>query len=115
MDFAPYQDAPENSRDGASFPPEEHPPPMASNTQNKNSRLPSPGDFENNVGVNPASCAGFGNGLGSDERNYDVFSTSLPMRVDVEAMIAYLLLPPAGCAVLLMFEHKSDYVRYVLQ
>jgi uncharacterized membrane protein len=34
------------------------------------------------------------------------------MRVDHEAMLAYLGLPPAGGVFLLMFEHKSDYVRF---
>ncbi len=34
------------------------------------------------------------------------------MRVDYEAMLAYLLLPPAGGVLLLIFEHKSDYVRF---
>lgn len=29
-----------------------------------------------------------------------------------EACLAYLLLPPAGGVVLLLFEHKSDYVRF---
>ncbi|KAI5310082.1 hypothetical protein KEM55_001801 [Ascosphaera atra] len=40
------------------------------------------------------------------------FETSLPMRVDYEAMMAYLLVPPAGGLFLLIFEHKSDYVRF---
>ena len=34
------------------------------------------------------------------------------MRLDHEAMLAYLLLPPAGGVFLLIFEHKSDYVRF---
>jgi hypothetical protein len=43
-----------------------------------------------------------------------MFVTSLPLRLDYEACLAYLLLPPAGGALLLIAEHKSDYVRYVL-
>lgn len=39
------------------------------------------------------------------------FETSLPLRLDYEAMLAYLLLPPAGGVLLLVLEHKSDYVR----
>lgn len=39
------------------------------------------------------------------------FETSLPIRLDYEACLAYLLLPPAGGVLLLMFERKSDYVR----
>lgn len=41
------------------------------------------------------------------------FETSLPIRLDYEACLAYLLLPPAGGVLLLVVEHKSDYVRYV--
>lgn len=41
------------------------------------------------------------------------FETSLPIRLDYEACLAYLLLPPAGGVLLLVLEHKSDYVRYV--
>jgi len=33
-------------------------------------------------------------------------------RMDFEAMMAYILLPPAGGVLLLLLEHKSDYVRY---
>jgi hypothetical protein len=32
-------------------------------------------------------------------------------RLDFEAMAAYLLLPPIGGVLLLMLEHKSDYIR----
>ena len=47
--------------------------------------------------------------------NVNLFETSLPMRMDYEAMLAYLLLPPAGGVFLLVMEHKSDYVRYVTE
>ena len=43
----------------------------------------------------------------------NLFETSLPIRLDYEAMLAYMLLPPAGGVLLLVMEHKSDYVRYV--
>jgi hypothetical protein len=39
------------------------------------------------------------------------FETSLPLRLDYEACLAYLLLPPAGGVLLLVAERKSDYVR----
>lgn len=39
------------------------------------------------------------------------FETSLPIRMDFEACLAYLLLPPAGGVLLLIMERKSDYVR----
>lgn len=41
-----------------------------------------------------------------------VFETSLGMPLRLEACLAYLLLPPAGGVVLLLFEQKSDYVRF---
>ena len=46
------------------------------------------------------------NGSGS------VFETSLGLPLNIEAMLAYLVLPPCGGVVLLLFEHKSDYVRF---
>jgi uncharacterized membrane protein len=42
----------------------------------------------------------------------EAFETSLPLRIDQEAVLAYLLLPPAGGVLLLILEHKSDYVRF---
>ncbi len=33
------------------------------------------------------------------------------MRLDYEASLAYLALPPLGAIVLLILERKSDYVR----
>lgn len=44
--------------------------------------------------------------------NASPFETSLGLSLAVESCLAYLLLPPAGGAVLLLFEHKSDYVRF---
>lgn len=52
--------------------------------------------------------------MGAEERgtHLEAFQTSLPMRMDYEAMLAYILLPPAGGVLLLVLEHKSDYVRF---
>ena len=41
----------------------------------------------------------------------NLFETSLPLRLDYEAALAYVLLPPVGGVALLILEHKSDYVR----
>jgi uncharacterized membrane protein len=41
-----------------------------------------------------------------------MFTTSLGWRLDYEACLAYLLLPPAGGVFLLVMEHQSDYVRF---
>ncbi|KAK4221704.1 hypothetical protein QBC38DRAFT_428689 [Podospora fimiseda] len=40
------------------------------------------------------------------------FDTSLGLRLDYEACLAYLVLPPVGGIVLLILERKSDYVRF---
>ncbi|CBX91052.1 hypothetical protein LEMA_P060860.1 [Plenodomus lingam JN3] len=50
--------------------------------------------------------------FGRPRSDMDVFTTSLGWRLDYEACLAYLLLPPAGGVLLLMLEHKSDYVRF---
>ncbi|KAK0288636.1 hypothetical protein LTR91_007918 [Friedmanniomyces endolithicus] len=42
----------------------------------------------------------------------NVYETSLGIPLGYEALIAYLCLPPAGGMVLLLFEHKNDYVRF---
>ncbi|KAI5290354.1 hypothetical protein KEM52_000479 [Ascosphaera acerosa] len=42
----------------------------------------------------------------------EAFETSLPVRIDFEAGLAYLLVPPAGSLFLLLFERKSDYIRF---
>jgi hypothetical protein len=39
------------------------------------------------------------------------FDTSLGIRLDYEACLAYLALPPLGAIILLILERKSDYVR----
>lgn len=41
------------------------------------------------------------------------FDTSLGMRLEYEACLAYIALPPVGAIVLLIMERNSDYVRYV--
>lgn len=44
--------------------------------------------------------------------NASLFGTSLGISLQIEACLAYLLLPPAGGVILLMFERQSDYVRF---
>ena len=123
MDFAPYQDtAPESTR-ALSPPPNRttspistarnarSPPPNRPTTDPFGaSSLPAPSHFSDG----PRSNAGFGGGdLESSRLDVNLFETSLPLRLDYEACLAYLLLPPAGGVFLLLVEHKSDYVRYV--
>lgn len=42
------------------------------------------------------------------------FDTSLGLRLDYEACLAYIGLPPVGAIILLIMERNSDYVRCVL-
>ena len=120
MDFAPYQDTTPESTRALSPPPNRtssparnarSPPPNRPNTDPFGaSSLPPPSHFSDD----PRGNTGFGGG-GVENGRLDVnlFETSLPLRLDYEAMLAYLLLPPAGGVFLLVVEHKSDYVRYV--
>lgn len=69
---------------------------------------------QNSGGYFGGSGNGGGNGDVEEGRGrLNEFETSLPIRLDYEACLAYLLLPPAGGVLLLVLEHKSDYVRYV--
>ncbi len=116
MNFAPYQDVdPERERalspppqDGRrSKSPQVRTPPTRSNASPPN--LPHPNAFGNDY-----VSAGNNGGLGDRGMHFDAFQTSLPIRLDYEAMLAYILLPPAGPVLLLLTEHKSDYVRYAM-
>ena len=44
----------------------------------------------------------------------DPFQTSLGFTPGFEASVAYVALPPVGALAVLMLEHRSDYVRYVV-
>ena len=143
MDFAPYQDAnPERVRALSPPPPgsralsptsrnaTKSPPPSTQTNANRDpftsSQLPAPSHFndsyqaQGNGGGFSGVGAGGGRGGGDLEGgrfgvDVNLFETSLPLRLDYEAVLAYLLLPPAGGVFLLVVEHKSDYVRYVLE
>lgn len=121
MDFAPYQDTTPESTRALSPPPNRTssparnarspPSPNRPNTDPFGaSSLPAPSHFSDE----PRGNTGFGGGdIESGRLDVNLFETSLPLRLDYEAMLAYLLLPPAGGVFLLVVEHKSDYVRYV--
>ena len=124
MDFAPYQDqSPETNR-ALSPPPLEgrrsispagpaaSPPPGAlhppSNPWDSTDNTSSARAFGSN-GIQGFGAADLESGRGG----LSEFETSLPIRLDYEACLAYVLLPPAGGVLLLVLEHKSDYVRLV--
>lgn len=50
--------------------------------------------------------------LGAREGMVSEFDTSLGLRLDYEACLAYLVSPPLGAIFLLIMERKSDYVRF---
>lgn len=52
------------------------------------------------------------NALGAREGMVSEFDTSLGLRLDYEACLAYLAVPPLGAILLLILERKSDYVRF---
>ncbi|CAK7262954.1 hypothetical protein SEPCBS57363_000321 [Sporothrix epigloea] len=104
----------------ASPPPLQHPQPQ----RRWSNAIPSPNYFSyqqgggnNNYNDLEGGNGGFG---GSPDVPYDggrdgvinEFDTSLGLRLDYEACMAYLLLPPLGSILLLVLERKSDYVRF---
>ncbi|KAL9640632.1 MAG: hypothetical protein Q9204_000645 [Flavoplaca sp. TL-2023a] len=120
MDFAPYQDTDPQTTRALSPPPQrstsrspnpKSPPPNRGTTDPfLASTLPAPSHFTDEP---RGDGRGFGNtDLEGGRSNINLFDTSLPLRLDHEAMLAYLLLPPAGGVFLLLVEHKSDYVRF---
>ncbi|KAF3938016.1 hypothetical protein ABW19_dt0209547 [Dactylella cylindrospora] len=62
--------------------------------------------------IQPENAGPSTGGFGGNREFVNQFDTSLPLRMDVEAALAYLVLPPAGGVVLLLLEHNSDYVRF---
>lgn len=121
MNFAPYQDqSPEIERALSPPPPEGSRAKQATvsspRSESPAQALPSPSQFGGEDGRGGSyGNTGFGRDTEGGRLSLGAFETSLPMRMDFEAMLAYLLLPPAGGVFLLLVEHKSDYVRYVLE
>jgi uncharacterized membrane protein len=119
--FAPYQDVPETQRvlspltspraslDRTRKLPTITPPTRPYTNQDYFDADEASPDVERAAWTAPApSTAGFGR----PRADVDMFTTSLGWRLDYEACLAYLLLPPAGGVLLLMLEHQSDYVRF---
>ena len=136
QNFAPYQSSPPESERAKSPPlrsPTTSPRPEHQHQRNISAasdpwaaarRLPSPSRFADEGAY---SDLGPGNQRQPLQNDYignsalqgggytggtSIFETSLGISLPIEACLAYLLLPPAGGVVLLLFEHKSDYVRF---
>jgi hypothetical protein len=125
--FAPYQDVPETQR-ALSPPPTTSPrvasprssidrtrnigtgaviSPTAQSYQQRDYFQGQINEDSERVAWNAPAVGGFGGG----REDVDMFETRLGLRMDYEACLAYLLLPPAGGVLLLVLEHRSDYVR----
>ncbi|CAI7583390.1 unnamed protein product [Penicillium viridicatum] len=109
MNFAPYQDqSPEIERVLSPPHPDGRRVSPILRSPRASADLPSPSRFASGGHGN----TGFGRDVEGGHVSLGAFETSLPIRMDIEAALAYLLLPPAGGVFLLLAEHKSDYVRF---
>ncbi|KZM27042.1 uncharacterized protein EKO05_0005026 [Ascochyta rabiei] len=122
--FAPYQDIPETQR--ALSPPLASPRASLDRTRNiasitsPSTRAYEQHDYFGAGDDSPetervewsAPNAPQSRGFGAAREDVEAFTTSLGIRMDYEACLAYLLLPPAGGVLLLVLEHQSDYVRF---
>ena len=133
MDFAPYQSSPPSAVRAMSPPPRSPPPPQSRtlssspppvsaagggagagrrtyallNPAPSSSRSQLPSGMYSEGGDTRMGAAGAMDPEGS------LYETSLGFELKVEAALAYIMLPPAGGVLLLLFEWKSDYVRCV--
>ncbi|EHK26958.1 uncharacterized protein TRIVIDRAFT_120945 [Trichoderma virens Gv29-8] len=141
MDFAPYQSSPpEHARSPMSSPrasADISRRPFSPSAIASSARSPPPlqhpqpqrawsGDLDGAASGHGALSGsgfwGFGGGSGSAGGGtpmpgaYPVeiseFDTSLGLRLDYEACLAYLAFPPVGAVILLILERNSDYVRF---
>ncbi|KAK4134081.1 hypothetical protein BT67DRAFT_421706 [Trichocladium antarcticum] len=64
------------------------------------------------VGARGRGVGDYFSALGAREGMVSEFDTSLGLRLDYEACLAYLAVPPVGAILLLILERKSDYVRF---
>lgn len=120
LERRPYSPGNYQSRSNqASPPPLQHPQPQR-NWQASGYSIPSPSNFQQSPSLLPGGArpgegggyfGGIGGGLAAHREGINEFDTSLGIRLDYEACLAYLALPPLGAIVLLILERKSDYVR----
>lgn len=128
MDFAPYQSSPPETSRALSPPRRSATTSPVKHNRRAAPRVPSPSrfarpdhageyqDLESNPFPDEDSAVdGRDAGLLGHRPltgcSTDVYQTSLPFRMEVEAALAYIVIPPAGGIILLIFEHTSDYVR----
>ncbi|RYP79657.1 hypothetical protein DL770_006577 [Monosporascus sp. CRB-9-2] len=114
LDRRPYSPAQyyqhQQQRGFASPPPLQHPQPQRS----WQSSSLAPGGYHSPAPA--AAVEGGGTGIGAGYGYYrdgvSEFDTSLGIRLDYEACLAYLAFPPLGAILLLILERNSDFVRF---
>jgi hypothetical protein len=94
-------------------PPLQHPQPQRAWQHHEYASEDGFGNVSAGVDVGMGMGMGMGMGVGGHEAGTFVseFDTSLGLRLDYEAVLAYIGIPPLGAIVLLILERKSDYVR----
>ncbi|KAL1879691.1 hypothetical protein VTK73DRAFT_6866 [Phialemonium thermophilum] len=109
--------SPQQQPASASPPPLHHPQPQRAWSGDGIRSPPGMGGYQSPFppsGIVGASGGGgdFFGGFGSRDGIVSEFDTSLGLRLDYEACLAYLAFPPLGAIILLILERKSDYVRF---
>ncbi|PKS05081.1 hypothetical protein jhhlp_008448 [Lomentospora prolificans] len=118
MDFAPYQSSPPETGRPSFSPVNEQRSPRASADFIRRSlspfQRPSPPPLQHPQPQRSWQPSLPGSYPSADAYREGVseFDTSLGIRLDYEAALAYLALPPLGAIVLLIMERNSDYVRF---
>jgi len=96
-DFSPYQsEEPQQSRSSPYF---------QSSSQSIQGGSPVISGIGSNAGPN-------GGLLGGGNARVNQYETRLPLRIDIEAIMCYVALPPVGAVLLLVLETQNDYVRF---
>lgn len=106
-------------------PPLQHPQPQRAWSGDLDGAASRHGALGNNNNNNGGGGGLWGFGSGNSSANHtplampgaypaeiSEFDTSLGLRLDYEASLAYLAFPPIGAVILLILERNSDYVRY---
>ncbi|KAF4594484.1 UPF0132 domain protein [Ophiocordyceps camponoti-floridani] len=119
MDFAPYQSSPPEHARVASPESLTSPRPSQDATRRSPPLLQHPQPQRAWAGAldGHATAVQGGGGSWANEAQpgpdpVSEFDTSLGIRLDYEASLAYVALPPLGAIVLLVLERNSDYVRF---
>lgn len=111
--FSPKYQQQQPPASQVSPPPLQHPQPQRAWSGDAVREVDSPavGNLGGGGGRWGGAASDYFGALGAREGMVSEFDTSLGLRLDYEACLAYLACPPLGAIVLLILERKSDYVR----